>query len=284
MISEQLYNPTFNRAFANSLTVGTGRLQHTAYRMKCKMTRLATIPGASSRQRYAAICDASDTDLVWKVPKGGVVRGVTISAPPATVAILRDLDSSIVETDIAHAGGTPCGEIALGLYRTGDDLTADAQYPIGSYIVGDNFSNERASTARVHGYSPSQNDQYQSFFKNFLVNCNGHAESLTISNDPDAGVWFTTIHYRQAVTGSVITGQVGAPVVYAAASRTLFRNMTEHAGVYIPFMTAAGLVGDGTWGMALAFVAEATFHEDTGAKHWKQLDMDVTVHVESVGV
>lgn len=283
MISEQLHNPTFNHAYANTLTVGSGKQQHTAHRLKCKMPRLATVHGAASRQRYAAICDRNNTDLVWKVPKGDVVRGITISAPSTSVVILKSLEATIVETDIANAAGTPCGEIAFALYRTGDDLAAETHNPIGSYIIGD-FSNERGSSMGTHAYNPSSNDQYQSFFQYFLVNCSGHVRSLTVSADPDAGEWFSSIYFRQAATGPVISGQAGAPVVYAAASRTLFKNMSEHEGVYVPFTTAAGMVGDGTWGMAIAFVAEATFHENTGATHWKALDMDVTVHVESVGI
>ena len=286
MISEQLYNPTFNHAYANTLTVGSGKQQHTAHRLKCKMPRLATVHGAASRQRYAAVCDMNNTDLVWKVPKGDVVRGVTISATSASAAVLKSLETSIVETDNPDAAGTPCGEIAFALYRTGDDLAAEPQYPIGSYIIGNenDFSNERNSSMVMRSYNESMANQYGFFFQYFLANCRGHGQSLTVSSDPDAGEWFSSIYFRQAATGPVITGQTGAPVVYAAASRTLFHNISEHEGVYVPFTTAAGMVGDSTWGMAIAFVAEATFHEVTGAKNWKALDLDITVHVESVGV
>lgn len=281
MISEQVLSPTFDRVIANNVQTGSGRLQSKAYRLKCQMADLPSTIGATGRQRYAAIHDVTDPDHVWKVPRSEVVLGVTISASSDNITILKALSSRLVNTSIADAESVPCGEMAFTLHRTSDDLTSSAHLPAGSYIVG-NIANERGSSATLQPYNPAATNQYGQYFQYFLANCNGHAQSLTISNNADAGDWNTTIRFRQQANGQHIGGQAGAPVVYAAAERSLFGNMTE-SGVYVPFTTGAGLVSDGTWGMAIGFVAEASYHESTGATQWNALEMDVTVHVASVG-
>ena len=279
MIGSQLLSPAFNAMrVVDSISVGTGCLRQTAHRLTCTMPDKATAIGPSSRQRFAPICSSDSPDLVWKVPAGCVVNGVTIIPHSTSAPVLRTLSSSIVSTTDAGANGTPCGEIAFTLHRTSGDLYDDPHYPIGSYMVGDHMQHDRAGNVNTRVYNPSQQDQYQSYFRHFIVNCDGHAQSLTVNSDSNAGAWHSLIHYRQAASGQLLTGQAGAPVVYVAAEHALFR----HGTVYVPFTQKAGLVSDGTWGLAIGFVSEATYHELTGATKWHALSLDIIVHTHSV--
>lgn len=278
MISGQIQSPAFGSVrVQDSLTVGSGRLSATAVNLRCSAPDKATLVGRSSRQRFIAICSRDDPASVWKVPKGSYVKGVTvIAADQMTYDVLKNLPTSIVETTDVHANGTPCGDIAFTLHRTGADESDDAQTPIGTYVFSD------SSSQGSREYNAGDDDQYSMFFRHFLVNCDGHSESTAVNPSSDAGVWHTSILFRQSAGQQSVHSQTGAPVVYNAASRSLFANHTKSYGVYIPFTRGSGLVSDGTWGLAIGFVAEATYNALTGATKWKAINLDIVVHTESV--
>lgn len=278
MISGQIQSPAFGSVrVQDTLMVGSGRLSSTAINLRCSVPDKATLIGPGSRQRFIAICPRDDPTAVWKVPEGSYVRGVTVlAADQMTYDVLTNLPTAIVETTDVHANGTPCGDIAFTVHRTGADDSDDAQVPIGTYV----FSDSQSQGSRQ--YNAGDDDQYGTFFRHFLVNCDGHTQSATVNPSSDAGEWHSTICFRQSAGQQSIHSQTGAPVVYNAASRSLFGNHSKSHGVYIPFTTGSGLISDGTWGLAIGFVAQATYSELTGATKWKAINLDVVVHLESV--
>jgi len=143
-------------------------------------------------------------------------------------------------------------------------------------------------------YNPLEGNQIGKYFSHFVVNMQGGRDEGQPINPDDPAVW-RFIVYQQAIPSKRVLDQPGAPLVYADASRTLFGNLghsEQSSSVHISMKDKSAIMSDGTWGIALGFVAEAGYPTDTvpgqqaaaytGAKSWPQILLDVIVHTEHV--
>ena len=259
----------------DSIHVGDASLSANAHPLRLNM--LAKSDTAPSRDRFAALYDPSASEQKpWAVPYGLVVKGLTIKPRGASAAVLKTLPTS-VDTDVAGANQVPCGEIALTIHRISiaDNQTTNGNcYPVGTYV---SFNDENSFVAPALTYTDTDNDQFASYFKHFIVNCS--------KDTPDSGFIGTTppwdtVRYRQAYNAVHYRGQPGAPVVYVDASRSLFANSEKE--IYIPIN--GNLAADGTGGMAIGFVSQSSYNASGGAKTWPAVDLDVVLHTEQVSV
>jgi len=294
MAAKRLVSTTMrNLSITENLTVGEGAVAYSSYSLSFLMNETK---GTRSRNRYSALFD-TDKKKTWMVPKGIIVTGITLQPQGdevqvnQTIANLKALPTSFgVDEDGIT---TPCGEIAFVVHRTTEDEADGACNPTGSYMIGSAGGGPDPAEA---GWVPDGTSEYNplyantfEYFRNFIVNAEGgsDASGFISATLPD---WDQTT-YRQAIPAKRYTSQPGAPIVYIDASRTLFNQLPANANdpacrVHID-MSQNGLVGDGTWGIALGLVAESGYPSDTvgsatGAKDWPYVSLAVTVHTMQV--
>lgn len=265
------------------LQVGDAALSTNAYGLR--LTMLARTTTTLHRDRYAAVFDPVVTpNKPWTVPYGLTVKGITLKPRnQASLDALRALPTSVQSAD-TNANGTPCGEMGLTIHRISiadNPQTNSACNPIGTYVASGTtaYNAESTYTAPSLQYSDANTDQYSSYFKHFVANCNGAtADSAFIGS---VAPW-NNIRYRQANDDVRYVAQPGAPVVYNDASRSLFANVGLNTAVYIPI--EGNLVSDGTWGIAVGFVSQASYVVGVGATEWPAIDLDIVVHTEQVSL
>lgn len=285
-VSSQLRSQVLqNLTVTDRLSVGQGSLRNTAFPVKLEMLQKNVLltQRSNSRQRFSSLY--KEAGKTWKVPTGYIVQGLTVSASDQqSLEVLKALPTSLssAEADV------PCGEIALTVHRTTDESTTDACTPAGNYVLaGSSAYNTESNFTTGTDYVDAPN-AFGEYFQYFLVNSGTLPDSEVISQDAN----WDQVAYRQAVSGTQYLGQSGAPVVYMDASRSVFGSISsdvqKQCNVYIPFTTGCGLVADGSWGIAIGFVAEAGYPSGaaglvSGTNQWPSLSLDVIVHCQAVG-
>lgn len=268
-IGAQMQSTSYsNLLVTDRLTIGTLSIRVHKMQVQLLEKNVFTL-GRDARTRHTALFETSPHET-WKVPRGETIIGVTIvPRNEATLNILKALPTSLQSTEQVT---TPCGEVAFALYKTADASTLTSCNPAGTFVYP-NTSNFNSETTFVTGtpYTPADN-AFTSFWSNF-----SHTNNSASGNIATGGTW-GSIAYRTVVSNSGST-QVGAPKVWADASRVLFANSTM-AGIYLPYMD--GQVSDGTLGIGMAFISQCGYSATTGATKWPAMYMDVYVHTQSV--
>ena len=330
-INSHLPSPTVqNIKVLKDITLGEGRVRSTSYKLQFKMLETTFNKlGAGARQRYSALYE-TDEKVTWKVPKGSYITGITITPKDkASIQVLKSLPVQVT-TNVSYSNNLPCGNIAFVIHRTTDnDPQQQNCEPTGTYLTNadcdsagsfvssyvspnQDTAEEQEWTANstkdwVSMYHPAQSsttsgvtynslegNQFGKFFSHFVVNMQGGRNEGQMINPGDLVVW-SFIAYQQAIPSKRVLDQPGAPLVYADASRTLFGNLghsEQSSSVHISMKDKSAIMSDGTWGIALGFVAEAGFPDDTsggqmaagstGASSWPEILLGVIVHTEQI--